>query len=255
MTEQNRLDASSAAETQFLLEAKSDDEMTRWASAISLAEFASLESALTLHSLKSDPSVLVRTAAANSLASFPEALRKEMETSVAQDVSSGFVSEVWKSYPLPKFVKSVLNEYCEATLKIIFTEGPTTGSRIRRLLAEASLMGRSFNATKCLAVIEPLVESGKLTRIDRFEPKAPIDKMIFTSPGIPEIVVRHRDSRLITEIPVNEARAVLLANTRYKLRPNKNLGFEVLSRHYEIQQNELFLVGEALENQWEGLFD
>jgi hypothetical protein len=254
MTDSDKFEVGPRLEPQLLDECNSGDSSIRWAAAISLSEFPTLPSALALHKLRTDASELVRTAATNSLSSFPPSLLNEMEVTLAQKPVSEFNSEVWKSYPLPDYGKSVSDEYRRAVLEIINTEGPTSGGRLRRLLGEASLMGRNFNVTKGLAVVQPLIISGQILRVDRFGHDAGLEKMIFTAPGIPEIVIRSRNSRLLTEIPVNEARAVLASNTRYKLRPNKNLGFEILSRHYEIKPNELFLVGEALETQWEGLF-
>lgn len=249
--------ASSAGDnlSDLLAEINSPDSSRRWTIALSLSQFINIESALALHKLKSDPNELVRTAAATSLSGFSQSLLTEMETTLASKADSDFVSGVWKSSPLPPLLKDVAEMYAEAVLDIVKTEGPTTGGRLRRLLGEASLMGKGLNYSKLNSVLDPLLKAGLVLRVDRHGVEARLEQVIISAPGLPEIVVRPRNQRLLTEIPINEARAVLQSNTRYRLRPNKNLGFEVLSRHYEIQPNELFLVGEALENQWAGLFE
>jgi len=72
---------------------------------------------------------------------------------------------------------------------------------------------------------------------------------------MPEFVIRGRDGRDITEIPVNEARAVLLNNRLMRRNPsNRDAGFRVLMEQYGIKPNEFFLVGEAMEHQWQTLF-
>ncbi len=249
--------SSSDGETlqDLLAEIDSPDSSRRWTIALTLSQFENIESALALHKLKSDPNELVRTAASSSLSGFSQGVLTEMETTLASSVDSNFISGLWKSTPLPPFLKAVTDEYADAILEIIKTEGPTTGGRLRRLLGEASLMGKGLNYTKLASVLDPMLKAGHVLRVDRHGVDARLEQVIVSAPGLPEIVVRARNQRLLTEIPINEARAVLQANTRYRLRPNKNLGFEVLSRHYEIQPNELFVVGEALENQWEGLFE
>lgn len=255
MADQNSFGTPELGLDHLIEHAKSTDSTRRWTAALALADFESLQSALTLHELKSDPNELVRTAASASLAGFSQTTLSEMETKLATTVDSSFVSGVWKSSPLPPLVKAANEEYADAILEIVRTEGPTTGGRLRRLLGEASLMGKGLNYAKLKSVLDPMLKEGIVLRVDRHGIDERLEKIIVSAPGLPEIVVRSRNQRLLTEIPINEARAVLQANTRYRLRPNKNLGFEVLTRHYEIQPNELFLVGEALENQWAGLFE
>jgi hypothetical protein len=54
---------------------------------------------------------------------------------------------------------------------------------------------------------------------------------------------------------VNEAKAVLLDNRVTRRNPaNRDAGFRVLMEQYDIKPNEFFLVGEAMEHQWQTLF-
>jgi hypothetical protein len=82
-----------------------------------------------------------------------------------------------------------------------------------------------------------------------------LDLWILNISGYPEIVIREREGREIIEIPVNEAQGVLRQDSSFMRRPNPEMGWEVLKRQYSIQRNEFHLVGEALENQWQGLFN
>ncbi len=142
-------------------------------------------------------------------------------------------------------------------MSIIAHEGPTTGGRIQRLLQLAAQPGGGgrISQGKLRPLLESLLEDNSLTRADEFFDSDNTDLWILHLPGHASTTVRPRNERFITEIPVNEARQVLLNDQRFQRRPdNRDVAFAVLQRHYEIQQNELHLVGEALEGQWQNLF-
>ena len=235
---------------------KSLDFAQRWTAAIGLSEIHTLESAQILFMLQSDEQEIVRTASKSSLSAMPASIRLALEKSLAvSGASVDFIPNVWKTKPLAPYTASLKHDYQNVVLDIISTEGPTCASRIRRLLGGASLTGSGFTAHKCKQVLDPMLASGLIYRVDRHPLEANFEFLILSQKALPEFVIRKRNDRQLTEIPVNEARAVLMQNIKYQRKPDKEVGFQVLCMHYEIQQNEFFLVGEALEGQWLGLFD
>lgn len=240
------------------LEMLSDDRnpTNRWLAAIKLSEVHEPWAAILLWKLKVDDDDNTRTAAIAALKGFPEEILGSLSVSHSSSQSNR-TFEIWRSGILPMLTKDTQPEYESAIISLVHSEGPTTGSRIQRLLQKAAQPsgGGKLTQGKLKPVIERLIKGNSLTRADEFFDSSDLDLWILHIPGDPELVVRGRNERLLTEIPVNEARQVLLDDPRSQRRSdNKEVAFAVLRRHYQIDQNELFLVGEALEGQWRNLF-
>lgn len=240
------------------LEGQSQDIVptNRWLAAIKLSEIHELWAAKLLWNLKVDADENTRTAAVTGLKTFPESILSLLSEARS---SSGVVSvsERWKSGILPALTKDSREDYEAAVLSIVASEGPTTGARIQRLLQQASQPsgGGKVSQGKLKPILDTLIKSNDLTRADEFLDSENLELWILHAPGQNDLVVRGRNERLLTEIPVNEARAVLLSDQRFQRRPdNREVAFAALRRHYDIDQNELYVVGEALEGQWRNLF-
>lgn len=247
---------------QHELESQAVDTVAtnRWLAAIKLSEIHEQWSAELLWKLKIDEDQNARDAAVNALKSFPAEILSKLgsvdSTSeiVAEDYSD---FESWKFGILSPWSSDTKDEYEGAALTIVEHEGPTTGGRIQRLLELAARPGGGGKITqaKLRPLLENLISANALTRADEFYDSDNIDLWILHVPGHPAVVLRPRNERLLTELPVNEARQVLLRDQRYLRRPdNREVAFAALQRHYEIHANEFFLVGEALEGQWQNLF-
>lgn len=228
----------------------------RWLAAIKLSEIHEEWAAKLLWKLKVDEDSNTRAAAIAALKKFPEKLLSSLHAK-SEAVPARRAVEVWKSGILPVLSKDSREEYEAAVLSILQAEGPTTGGRVQRLIQKASQPsgGGKLTQAKLKPLLENLLRANEVTRADEFFDSENLDLWILHIPTDPELIVRTRNERLLTEIPVNEARQVLREDPRVQRRAdNKEVAFAVLRRHYEIDQNELFLVGEALEGQWRNLF-
>lgn len=260
MTERKSFFTSETDQKELESLAVDGNATNRWLAAIKLSEIKELWSAKVLWRLKVDEDTNARSAAINALKSFPPNLLSQLssdvsETSHPSDDFSQF--ESWKSWILSPFSAETREEYVAAIMSIIAHEGPTTGGRIQRLLQLAAQPGGGgrISQGKLRPLLQSLLGDNSLTRADEFFDSDNTDLWILHLPGRPSTTVRPRNERFLTEIPVNEARQVLLNDQRFKRRPdNRDVAFAVLQRHYEIQSNELHLVGEALEGQWRNLF-
>lgn len=228
----------------------------RWLAAIKLSEIHEEWSATLLWKLKVDDDSNTRAAAIAALKKFPEDLLSRLQLAGTDKPARRNV-EVWRSGILPILSKDSRDEYEAAVLSLLQAEGPTTGGRVQRLIQKASQPsgGGKLTQAKLKPLLQNLIGANQVTRADEFFDSENLDLWILHIPTDPELIVRPRNERLLTEIPVNEARQVLLEDPRAQRRAdNKEVAFAVLRRHYEIDQNELFLVGEALEGQWRNLF-
>ncbi len=236
--------------------AKSLSDVDRWLAAVALGQVHELWAFDLLRKLKIDQDDNTRTAANNALRQFPrsffEALNLEGDHS-----GEVFKSGVWKVRPLPTYESSNRDLFLAAIMDIVSTEGPVTGGRIQSRLLSATVInsGRRVSNGRLQTLLTELLKANKLTRADSHLDSDEVVLWIVHAPGTPEYVIRGRDGRDITEIPVNEARAVLLDSRLMRRNPsNRDAGFRVLMEHYGIKPNEFFLVGEAMEKQWQTLF-
>lgn len=243
------------------LEAQAVDSVAtnRWLAAIKLSQIHEQWSAELLWKLKVDEDQNTRDAAINALKSFPAEMLSRLGS---VDASVEFIAEDYSEFENLKFgilspwSNETRSEYEANALDIVSYEGPTTGGRIQRLLELAARPGGGgkISQAKLRPLLENLIRDNQLTRADEFYDSENIDLWILHVPGKPAVVIRPRNARLLTEIPVNEARQVLLRDQRFQRRPeNREVAFSALQRHYEIQPNEFFLVGEAFEGQWQNL--
>lgn len=262
MTERRSFFASDSNRQEIEAQAKDSSATTRWLASIKLAEIHELWAAELLWVLKVDDDENTRSAAVNALKTFPPEILGKLGPSDSIQVEFTVLGdevdyESWKFGILSPFSTETAGEYATAIESLVEHEGPITGGRIQRLiqLAAKPSGGGKISQVKFRALLDGLVKENILTRADEFFDSEDTDLWILHLPARPAIWVRPRNERLLTEIPVNEARQVLLNDQRVQRRPdNRDVAFACLQRHYEIMQNELFLVGEALEGQWRNLF-
>jgi hypothetical protein len=235
--------------------ARSPQEIDRWFAAVALGQIHEHWAFDLLKPLKADNDESTRIAAVNALRAFP---LEFFETSIdGTSEISNFVPGIWKIRPLPTYDSGCRDLFLAAVMDIVGTEGPVTGGRIQSRLTGATAinLGKRISRGRLKTFLDELIKSNVLTRADSHLDSDDVELWIVHAPGMPEFVVRGRDGRDLTEIPVNEAMAVLQENriTRRNLN-NRDAGFRVLMEHYEIKQNEFFLVGEAMAQQWQTLF-
>jgi hypothetical protein len=245
-----------ATESDLTAQAVSENPDDRWLAAIQLGQIHELWSAQLLWRLKEDSDESAKNAAIAAIRAFPSEILNLLDPSISL-TDAAFEPTQWKVRPLPKFEAAVREIYGACVLDILIAEGPTTGGRIFRLLASATAAGGAFPPSKgqIKDLVEKLFSQGTISRVDKHFDSQLLDLWILNMSGYPEIAIRGREGRHIVEIPMNEAQAVLRSDERFMRRPNPDMGWEVLKRHYSIEPNEFHLVGEALENQWQGLFN
>ena len=240
---------------ELSIKAKSSNDVDRWLAAVALGQVHESWAFELLRKLKTDNDDNTRTAANNALKQFPKSFFEFQTDGVEQ--SSDFEVGIWKVRPLPTYETSNRDLFLGAVMDIVATEGPVTGGRIQSRLSNATSIngGRRVSKGRLQTLLDELLKSNLLTRADSHLDSDDVELWIVHAPGMPEFVVRGRDGRDITEIPVNEAKAVLLDNRATRRNPaNRDAGFRVLMEQYGIKPNEFFLVGEAMEHKWQTLF-
>jgi hypothetical protein len=241
---------------ELSVKAKSSSDVDRWLAAVALGQVHELWAFELLRTLKTDKDDNTRTAANNALKQFPKSFF-ELQNSDFEHSADDFEVGIWKVRPLPTYEASNRDLFLGAVMDIVATEGPVTGGRIQSRLSNATAIngGRRVSKGRLQTLLDELLKSNLLTRADSHLDSDDVELWIVHAPGMPEFVVRGRDGRDITEIPVNEAKAVLLENRATRRNPaNRDAGFRVLMEQYGIKPNEFFLVGEAMEHQWQTLF-
>lgn len=235
--------------------ARSRQEIDRWFAAVALAQVHESWAFDLLRILKADNDESTRVAAVNALRGFPvEFFDASLD---GPNEVSDFVPGIWKIRPLPTYDASCRDLFLAAIMDIVGTEGPVTGGRIQSRLTGATAInsGKRISKGRLKILLDELIKSNVLTRADSHLDSDDVELWIAHVPGMPEFVIRGRDGRDLTEIPVNEAKAVLLENRITRRNPsNRDAGFRVLMEQYDIKQNEFFLVGEAIAQQWQTLF-
>ncbi len=237
------------------LDSVSPDSGNRWFAAVQLSQIYEPWAADLLWKLKDDPDESTRNAARNALRTFP----KELLASREQDAQEAVEAEasVWKTRPLPTLVATSRDQYLAAILDLLNSEGPTAGGRIFRLLVACAQASGSKppGRGQVKLLLDAMYQANSVSRVDEHLDSDKLDLWIVVAKGWPEFVIRPRNGRDLRDIPVNEARAVLRGDRRFmRDTTNAEIGFRALKMHYEIADNEFHVVGEALENQWLGLF-
>jgi hypothetical protein len=255
MSERKNFFGTETSKDELLANSNSVQSGDRWLAAIQLGQESDLWAAEILWKLKEDSDESTRSAALSSLRNFSA----ETLSKIGIDGSErgiAFVPASWKVRPLPKLEAATRDLFSASIIDILGAEGPTSGTRIFRLLTKAvAASGESYpSRTQVRDLFKPLLENRALTRVDKQIDSQILEHWILSLLGYPEFVIRERGDREIDEIPFNEAQGVLKADPRFMRRPDPDTGWEVLKRHYGIQQNEFHLVGEALEGPWQGLF-
>jgi hypothetical protein len=235
--------------------ARSSQDVDRWLAAVALSSVHEDWAFDILKSLKADRDENTRTAALNALRTFPASFFDVTINDVSQ--ASDFTPGIWKIRPLPSYDSGSRDVFLAAVMDIVGTEGPVTGGRLQSRLSSATAMssGKRISKGRLKTLLDVLIESNLLTRADSHLDSEDVELWIVHALGMPELVIRGRNGRDITEIPVNEAKAVLLDNRATRRNPaNRDTGFRVLMEQYDIKQNEFHLVGEAMAQQWQTLF-
>ena len=230
--------------------------MDRWLSVIAAGQFLEEWALEIVWRLKSDQDENTRTAALHSLRNFPQDLLQNHHD-ISLGVLGDFVPGVWKYRPLPEYSTNNKNLYFAAVIDILNTEGPSTGNRIERLLNMGSKVANNGSISKgrTKTILDSLISSNAITRADTYLDSSNIDHWILHIPGSPEFIIRGRNSRFLSEIPVNEARSIYLSNISIDPdNPDSDAAISILIDHYEIQNNELHKIGAAMAVQWEKLF-
>jgi len=230
----------------------------RWLAAVALSRVLETWAFDLLQELKTDRDESTRSAALASLRHFPREYFDRFRGGEAAGQDTEFSPGIWKLKPLPEYEHELRDLFLAAVLDLVGTEGPVTGSRIQSMLTKASVIGGGGKVSKgrTRTLLIELLNSNLLTRADSHLSNDDIDLWIVHQPGSPAFVLRRRMGRELVEIPVNEARAVLMNSTKFRRNPkNRDAAFRILMDHYEIKQNEFFLVGEAMAFQWQTLFD
>lgn len=236
--------------------AMSSSDVDRWFAAVALGQVHEAWAFEILRKLKIDKDENTRTAANNALKQFPK-LFFEIQNIDGEQAPDSFEVGIWKVRPLPSYETSNRDLFLAAIMDIIGAEGPVTGGRIQSRLSYATAInsGRRVSKGRLQTLLDELLKSNMLTRADSHLDSEDVELWIVHTPGMPEFVIRGRDGRDITEIPVNEAKAVLLDNRATSRNPDdRDAGFRVLMEQYGIKPTEFFLVGEAMEQQWQSLF-
>lgn len=235
--------------------ANSPDSTQRWFAVIQLSQIIERWSCDLLWGLKDDEDESTRVAARNALRNFP----KEFLTGrTTEEFSSEPISvSIWKVRPLPTLNASSRDLFLAAVLDLLNAEGATTGGRIFRLLGACNQASgsKTIGRGQVKQLLDDLHKANRIARVDEHLDSDLIDSWIVIPRGWPEYVIRPRNSRDLRDIPITEARAVLRNDRRFMRDTTKtDLGFRALREQYEIADNEFHVVGEALENQWLGLF-
>jgi hypothetical protein len=256
MDQRKNFFSTETSRDELIANSKSPSAADRWLAAIQLGQENDTWDAEILWKLKEDSDDSTRSAALASLRNFT----KEVLSQISPELGAGhetFAPSTWKVRPLPKLEAATRDLFSASIIDILGAEGPTTGTRIFRLLSKAVAASSSSypSRTQIRDLLKPLLEAHTVTRVDKHFEIQTLELWILNLVGYPELVIRERGDREIDEIPVNEAQAVLKNDVRFMRRPDPDMGWEVLKRQYSIQQSEFHKVGEALENSWQGLFN
>jgi hypothetical protein len=256
MDQRRNFFSAEASQEELVANANSSSAGDRWLAAIQLGQESEVWAAELLWKLKDDTDDSTRSAAIASLRNFKQEVLFEVGGGGISEGYETFIPTTWKVRPLPKLEVASRDLFSASIIDILGAEGPTSGTRIFRLISKAvSASGNSYpSRTQIRDLLVPLLESHAVTRVDKHFESQILEHWIINLVGYPEFIIRERGEREIDEIPLNEAQGVLKNDARFMRRPDPDMGWEVLKRQYDIHQNEFHKVGEALEGSWQGLF-
>jgi hypothetical protein len=234
------------------------DPFVRWACAVELGQLTFPWAIQLLWELKTDSNDHTRAAAINSLKQFSELeISSSLGSSLGEPVTVDRSYSEWKIRPLPNLSDETSAVFETAIMDILATEGPTTGSRIFRLVSESIDPNNRFVLSKhrLNKVLKDLVLANTLTRNDYTPSKNDLETSTYHLTSLPGVAIRPRGTRRLEEIPVTEVREILNSNPRVKRRSGDlDFQFRVVSEEYGILPNEFHIVGALLEREWFGLF-
>lgn len=165
--------------------------------------------------------------------------------------------EDWKIRVLPEHTGD-LNPVIEAlVIDILGTEGPSTGSRLIRLIRESLATNdpSSFTKKHLNSALNNLLRVNRVARNDFFPEKDDLSTSTYYLATLPRVAVRPRGSRQLDEIPATEIRYLLDSHPRAQRRAlSPDMAYRVISEHYEIKPHEVHIVGGLLEKEWLGIF-
>jgi len=241
---------------------------TRWAAAIELGEIPEEWAVKLLWVLKDDGDEYVRQAATSALSGFDHGLLESAlaESSIAdsfvqapgrpESSDSGIVDHIaWKTRPLDPPGDDNQWASTAAVIDIVNTEGPLTGARILRLYGESVYpnMPRKLSRSRVESVVKAAMRRGIVSK-SFSDAKDYFESWILHRTSTPDVVVRTRGSRKLSEIPVTEVEGLIRMKAgRRDHTLNQNRRFAILMEAYEIPQNQFHLVGAALEKEWSSL--
>jgi hypothetical protein len=245
--------------------AQSGDSSLRWAAAIELGEIPEKWSAELLWTLKDDVDQYVSAVAKQALGKFDPSLieqnafllkgepeRKGPEASSVSSVLADHVS--WKTRPME--VPSEVNEWAvsAAIVDIVNTEGPLTGARLMRLYGECVFPNspRKLSKARMKRAAAGLISRGVISTRQSDNPDSLESWILFRS-NTPEVSLRTKGARKLSEIPVTEVLALTRERSPGARAPNPNRQLQIILEAYAIPQNELHLVGAILEGEWSSL--
>lgn len=247
-----------SSEQSLRARARDSDTFVRWACAVELGQLTNPWAIQLLWELKTDSNDHTRAAALNSLKQFSEVeISSSLGTSFGESAMVDRSYSEWKIRPLPNLSDETSAIFETAIIDILATEGPTTGSRIFRLMSESIDPNNRFVLSKhrLSKVLKALVLTNTLTRNDYTPSKSDLETSTYHLTSLPGVAIRPRGTRRLEEIPVTEVRELLNSNPRVRRRSGDlDFQFRVVSEEFQILPNEFHIVGALLEREWFGLF-
>jgi hypothetical protein len=246
--------------------ATSAESSLRWAAAVELGEIPEPWSVELLWQLKDDSDNYVSAVANKALSGFDplliekavfhkESIKPDVDHSQTLEFSENEVAAhvSWKTRPLEP--PSEINDWAvsAAILDIVNTEGPMTGPRLMRLYGESVFPNspKKLSKHRMQNAVERLSQRSVIT-VSNSSVEG-IDGWTLFRTGTPEIAVRDRGSRSLSEIPVTEVAALVRLRSRRGATLNRNRQFQLIIEAYEIPQSELHIAGAVLDNEWRDL--
>lgn len=249
---------SPSSEKELSEKAAHPDAFQRWACAVELGQIHEEWSVKLLQKLQLDDDELTRQAAKQSLKSIPKRLLVSgMEMIDGKNLNLEISYEDWKIRTLPELTGD-LNQVIEAlVIDILGTEGPSTGSRLIRLIRESLSLNEpsSFTKKQLNSALNNLLRANRVARNDFFPERDDLSTSTYYLATLPPVAIRPRGSRQLDEIPATEIRHLLDSHPRARrgaLSPD--MGYRIISEHYAIKPHEVHIVGGLLEKEWLGIF-
>jgi hypothetical protein len=176
--------------------AVSTDSSDRWLAAVQLGQIKTLSSAEILWRLREDTDESTRLAATNALRGFDSSLTSSL-SNISETLDGLQVFGTWKVRPLPKLESATKEAFAACVMDLLATEGPTTGSRIYRLLCQATAASSENypSRTQVRDICQTLVVQSTICRVDKHFDSDRLDQWILNVPGFPDFQIRNRGTR------------------------------------------------------------